>query len=134
MSANGSVINIGFVTYPLHIRKCPAMRAIKSVFIKIRCCVFCHFCHLPINVNKTIFIDFDKGRLKTFQTTFSLPQPYYQAALSKPLWRSSASMLGSRPRKALKDSAALREPPTARISCQKRLPVAATSSLSSKAA
>ncbi|WP_146736348.1 hypothetical protein [Neisseria sicca] len=46
------------------------MRAIKSSFPKFRCCVFCHFCHLPINVNKTISIDFDKGRLKNFQTTF----------------------------------------------------------------
>ena len=56
---------------------------------------------------------------------FSLHQPYRQAALSKPLWRSSASMLGSRPRKALKDSAALREPPTGaeigRASCRDRV-------------
>ena len=41
-----------------------------------------------------------------------------------PLCRSSASTRGSRPRKALNDSIAEREPPTARISRQKRSPVA----------
>src|SRR5690606_11930352 len=48
-------------------------------------------------------------------------------AATMPLWRSSASTLGSRPRKALKDSMAGRLPPTARISRQKRSPVTGSS-------
>src|SRR5204862_6074901 len=40
-----------------------------------------------------------------------------------PLWRSSASTLGSRPRNARNDSAAGLLPPTARISSRKRSPL-----------
>src|SRR5690606_4752904 len=46
-----------------------------------------------------------------------------------PLWRNRASALGSRPRKALNDSAAGRLPPTERISRQKRSPVAGSSTV-----
>ena len=52
--------------------------------------------------------------------------PVAQAAM--PLWRSSASRLGSRPRKALKFSSALRLPPRERISSRKRAPVSASRS------
>ena len=44
-------------------------------------------------------------------------------AVVMPLCRSSASTLGSRPRKALKDSSAGRLPPTARTSSRKRPPL-----------
>lgn len=53
-------------------------------------------------------------------------QRRYQAAM--PLWRSRASMFGSRPRKARKFSAAGRLPPRLMISARKRWPVAASCS------
>src|SRR5690606_13531877 len=50
----------------------------------------------------------------------------YTAAM--PLWRSSGSRLGARPRKAVKFSSALRLPPRERISRRKRAPVSASCS------
>src|SRR5690606_1532060 len=43
---------------------------------------------------------------------------------TRPLWRNRGSMLGARPRKASKDAAAGREPPTAIISSRYRWQVA----------
>ena len=54
------------------------------------------------------------------------PASSRQAALM-PLWRSNASIRGARPRKAAKDSAAGREPPTASTSRRKRAPVSGSS-------
>lgn len=73
----------------------------------------------------------DQGRSHT--TTHAGVAGAYAAM---PLCRSSASMLGSRPRKARKFSAAGRLPPRLRISARKRWPVAASCSspASSKAA
>lgn len=48
--------------------------------------------------------------------------PYALHAVAIPLWRNSASVVGSRPRNAINDSSAGRLPPTARISFRKRAP------------
>ena len=73
--------------------------------------------------------DVRTGRVKPI----SLSRIKHYAAV-KPEWRNNASMLGARPRNALNDSAALRLPPTAKISFQNFAPVAFTSPLSSNAA
>src|SRR6185503_17720510 len=53
-----------------------------------------------------------------------IPARELQAVM--PLWRSRASTLGSRPRKARNDSAAGRLPPTASTSSRKRAPTFAS--------
>lgn len=48
----------------------------------------------------------------------ALAQHQHQAFAAMPEWRSKASTVGSRPRKALNDSIAGRLPPASRISCR----------------
>src|SRR5690606_21421092 len=51
----------------------------------------------------------------------------HAACSSSPLWRSNASMLGSRPRKSTNSCMASREPPRARIASRKARPVSGLS-------
>ena len=84
------------------------------------------------NLNGILFMRVSDRQPETGNIVFRLP--FIRNYATNPLCRSNASMLGSRPRKALKFSIALRLPPMLMISFQNFAPIARTSPLSSNAA